>query len=80
MNQVLLAPLMLVSNYHVVPSWLHHHHILAIVDLLDHHGALPRMILSRCPSIVVDLNLHLLNAQVKDVCILKQLLVIPWFW
>ena len=61
---MLLAPLMLVSNNHVVPRWLHNHHILAIVDLLHHHGALPRMILGRRPSILVNLNLYLLDAQV----------------
>lgn len=77
---MLLAPLVLVSDYHVLPSWLHYHHILAIVDFLHHHGTLPRMILCR-PSIVVNIDLYLLNAQVKDVGVLKKLLVLhPSSW
>jgi len=60
---MLLAPLVLVSDNHVLPHWLHYHNILSIVDFLHHHGTLPRMILGR-PSIVVNINLYLLNTQV----------------
>ena len=79
---MLLAPLVLVSYNHILSRWLHNHHVLAIVDLLHHHGPLSRMILGCRPSIVVNIDLYLLNAQVKDFGILKQLLIVahssPW--